>query len=377
MSSISVNTITDASGGSTTSINGYTPSASNMTGRNRIINGDMRIDQRNTGASTSVSAGATFYGVDRFAGFFGASATGCTTQQASTAPAGFINSFKFAVGTGASSSSGQTAWIGQRIEGLNVADLGWGTANAKTVTLSFYVYASATGTYCVFLTNSAGDRSYVATYTISSANTWEQKTITIAGDTSGTWLTTNGIGVSVRWDLGSGSSYNTATTSAWQAGDYRNTSSQVNVIGTSSATFYITGVQLEEGSVATPFEHRQYGQELALCQRYYYVLSAASNQNTFFSSTSGYTSTQALCVIPFSNTMRTNPSLVTSGTASDYRLIMGGSFLTCSSVPTMDQPNPNSANLIFTVSSGIVVGYGGQALANNTTSAFLGFSAEL
>jgi hypothetical protein len=242
--------------------------------RNRIINGDMRIDQRNAGASTSVSAGATFYGVDRFAGFFGASATGCTTQQASTAPAGFINSFKFAVGTGASSSSGQSAWIGQRIEGLNVADLGWGTANAKTVTLSFYVYASATGTYCVFLTNSAGG-SYVATYTISSANTWEQKTITIAGDTSGTWLTTSGIGVSVRWDLGSGSSYNTATTSAWQAGDYRNTSSQVNVIGTSSATFYITGVQLEAGSVATPFEHRQYGQELALCQRYYYKTASS------------------------------------------------------------------------------------------------------
>ena len=239
--------------------------------RNRIINGSMVLDQRNAGASTSVSAGATFYGVDRFAGFFGASATGSTTQQASTAPAGFINSFKFAVGTGASSSSGQSAWIGQRIEGLNVADLGWGTANAKTVTLSFYVYASATGTYCVFLTNSAGDRSYVATYTISSANTWEQKTITIAGDTSGTWLTTSGIGVSVRWDLGSGSSYNTATTSAWQAGDYRNTSSQVNVIGTSSATFYITGVQLEAGSV-TPFEHRQYGQELALCERYFQIV---------------------------------------------------------------------------------------------------------
>ena len=277
--------------------------------RNRIINGDMRIDQRNAGASTSVSAGAAFYGVDRFAGFFGASATGCTTQQASTAPAGFINSFKFAVGTGASSSSGQTAWIGQRIEGLNVADLGWGTANAKTVTLSFYVYASATGTYCVFLTNSAGDRSYVATYTISSANTWEQKTITIAGDTSGTWLTTNGIGVSVRWDLGSGSSYNTATTSAWQAGDYRNTSSQVNVIGTSSATFYITGVQLEEGSVATPFEHRQYGQELALCQRYYVSL-VMPNGGYWYNLSSGAYRRYS---VSFPVVMRTTPSGTAAG----------------------------------------------------------------
>ena len=289
MSTLSVSTITDAAGGNTATINSFTPTESNMAGRNRIINGSMVLDQRNAVASTSVSAGATFYGVDRFAGFFGASATGCTTQQASTAPAGFINSFKFAVGTGASSSSGQSAWIGQRIEGLNVADFGWGTANAKTVTLSFYVYASATGTYCVFLTNGGGGRSYVATYTISSANTWEQKTITIAGDTSGTWLTTSGIGVSVRWDLGSGSSYNTATTSAWQAGDYRNTSSQVNVIGTSSATFYITGVQLEAGSV-TPFEHRQYGQELALCQRYYEICTFsciwsgyATSGNNFFS----------------------------------------------------------------------------------------------
>ena len=309
MSSISVNTITDASGGSTTSINGFTPTVSNMAGRNRIINGDMRIDQRNAGASTSVSAGAAFYGVDRFAGFFGASATGCTTQQASTAPAGFINSFKFAVGTGASSSSGQTAWIGQRIEGLNVADLGWGTANAKTVTLSFYVYASATGTYCVFLTNSAGDRSYVATYTISSANTWEQKTITIAGDTSGTWLTTNGIGVSVRWDLGSGSSYNTATTSAWQAGDYRNTSSQVNVIGTSSATFYITGVQLEEGSVATPFcpaGGGSYGAELALCQRYFQFVRAT------YETSLGTTGTIASSVVTFSAPMRVSPTITAS-----------------------------------------------------------------
>jgi hypothetical protein len=286
--------------------------------RNRIINGSMVLDQRNAGASTSVSAGATFYGVDRFAGFFGASATGCTTQQASTAPAGFINSFKFAVGTGASSSSGQSAWIGQRIEGLNVADLGWGTANAKTVTLSFYVYASATGTYCVFLTNSAGDRSYVATYTISSANTWEQKTITIAGDTSGTWLTTSGIGVSVRWDLGSGSSYNTATTSAWQAGDYRNTSSQVNVIGTSSATFYITGVQLEAGSVATPFERRQYGQELALCQRYYYQAKAGSDSYCQFGLGRAYSGTAGNGIIPFAVPMRSSPTFAYLGSVSDY-----------------------------------------------------------
>ena len=377
MSSISVNTITDASGGSTTSINGFTPTVSNMAGRNRIINGDMRIDQRNAGASVTATNGA--YTVDRWLCTVSQSSKFTVQQNAGsvTPPAGYVNYLGCTSSSAYSVTSTDFLGINQRIEGVNTADFGWGSANAKTVTLSFWVRSSLTGTFGGSLMNSGFDRSYPFTYTISSANTWEQKSITIAGDTSGTWLSTNGVGVRVFFSLGCGST-RLGTAGAWTgSSDIFSATGETSVVGTSGATFYITGVQLEEGSVATPFEHRQYGQELALCQRYYYVLSAASNQNTFFSSTSGYTSTQALCVIPFSNTMRTNPSLVTSGTASDYRLIMGGSFLTCSSVPTMDQPNPNSANLIFTVSSGIVVGYGGQALANNTTSAFLGFSAEL
>ena len=379
MSSISVNTITDASGGSTTSINGFTPSVSNMAGRNRIINGDMRIDQRNAGASVATSADFGAYTIDRF---YARHVTdgALTFQQVTDAPLGFVNSLKITVTTADSSiSSTQRAWVAQFIEGLNVSDLAWGTANAKNVVLSFWVKASVTGTFCCSVVNSANNRAYPVNYTINLANTWEQKTVTVAGDTSGTWLTTNGIGFRVYFPVTAGT-YFQGTNATWNSSEALCTSEQTNLMATSGATFYITGVQLEEGSVATPFcpaGGGSYGAELALCQRYYYVLSAASNQNTFFSSTSGYASTQALCVIPFSNTMRTNPSLVTSGTASDYRLIMGGSFLTCSSVPTMDQPNPNSANLIFTVSSGIVVGYGGQALANNTTSAFLGFSAEL
>ena len=327
MADLNVNSIGDASGGTTATVNGFTPTASNMAGRNRIINGDMRIDQRNAGASTSVSAGTTFYGTDRFAGFFGASATGCTTQQSTTAPTGFINSLKFAVGTGASSSSGQSAWLGHRIEGLNVTDLGWGTANAETVTLSFYVYASATGTYSVVLQNSAGDRSYVATYTVSSANTWEQKTITVTGDTSGTWLTTNGTGIIIRWDLGSGSSYNTATTSAWQSSDYRNVSSQVNVIGTSSATFYITGVQLEAGSVATPFEHRQYGQELALAQRYFWRTTGDDFAGIGAGTVRSSTSARAVIVNP--TPMRAKPSISIAGT---FRGSAGGANLTITTI---------------------------------------------
>ena len=377
MSSISVNTITDASGGATTSINGFTPSVSNMAGRNRIINGDMRIDQRNAGASSNFGTGGEFSTVDRWQTFENTGGS-ATNQQVVDAPAGFYNSLKVTVTSSATPASSELTQLQQMIEGFNTADLAWGTASAKTVTLSFWVKSSITGQFGGSVANNGTPSysSYPFSYTISSANTWEYKTITIAGSTSGTWGATNGTGIRLYFNLGSGSNHLT-TPNTWYGALYRGSTGDTSLISTNGATWQVTGVQLEEGSVATPFEHRQYGQELALCQRYYYVLSAASNQNTFFSSTSGYTSTQALCVIPFSNTMRTNPSLVTSGTASDYRLIMGGSFLTCSSVPTMDQPNPNSANLIFTVSSGIVVGYGGQALANNTTSAFLGFSAEL
>ena len=272
MSSISVNTITDASGGATTSINGFTPSVSNMAGRNRIINGDMRIDQRNAGASASF--GSYGYVLDRWNQAKNSGSAG-TIQQSSTAPVGFKNSMLVTNNaTGVTPAAGDSNRIQTRIEGNNIADLEFGTSDAKTITLSFWVRSSLTGTYGVGFSNSAFDRSYVATYTISSANTWEQKTITLTGDTTGTWLDNTGSGIAITFDLGSGTD-NNGTANAWQAGTKYRTSGCVNWVGTSGATFYITGVQLEEGSVATPFEHRQYGQELALCQRYYEIVQGA------------------------------------------------------------------------------------------------------
>jgi hypothetical protein len=166
--------------------------------------------------------------------------------------------------------SGDTFLIQQNIEGFNVADLDWGTANAKTVTLSFWVRSSLTGTFGGSTLNSAANRSYPFSYTISSANTWEQKTITIAGDTTGTWLTNNGIGIGVRFGLGSGSTFS-GTVNVWQAGNIGQPTGSVSVVGTNGATWYITGVQLEVGTSATPFERRLYGQELINCQRYYSV----------------------------------------------------------------------------------------------------------
>lgn len=237
--------------------------------RNRIINGDMRIDQRNAGASVTLNAGAQTFMVDRWSGYEDSDGD-MTAQQDSSAPNGFVNSIKFTTTT-ADATLGATQRVNfrQRIEGLNIADLAWGTANAQTVTLSFWTRSSLTGTFGGSIINNALDRSYPFTYTISVANTWEYKTITIPGDTSGTWLTTNGIGMQLIFGLGVGSTYS-GTAGSWAATRYESATGATSVIGTLNATFYITGVQLEKGSTATSFDYRPYGQELALCQRYYY-----------------------------------------------------------------------------------------------------------
>jgi hypothetical protein len=235
--------------------------------KNRIINGDMRIDQRNAGASVSNSAGVNTYFIDRWT-MFGAAASRMTGQRSTTAPVGFTNSALITSSAATTPGAGDAYGVRQYIEGLNMADFGWGTANAQTVTISFPVRASIPGTYSFALFNSDNTRSHVATYTINSANAWEQKSITIAGDTTGTWLTTNGIGTSCWWDLGSGSNFN-ATAGAWNSSLLVRTSGSANWIGTNGATFYITGVQLEKGSTATSFDYRPYGTELALCQRYF------------------------------------------------------------------------------------------------------------
>jgi hypothetical protein len=248
--------------------NAVTPSV-NM--KNRIINGAMVIDQRNAGASVSYD-GSNGYSVDRW---WGQDVTdgAFTLQRVTDAPAGFINSLKFTTTTAdASLGSSQFARIKQVIEGFNIADLGWGTASAKTVTLSFWVKSSLTGTFGGALTNDATNRSYPFTYTISVANTWEYETITIAGDTTGTWLTNNGAGIQLIFGLGVGSTFS-GTAGAWAASEFYSATGATSVIGTLSATWFLTGVQLEVGSTATSFDYRPYGTELALCQRYFEVVS--------------------------------------------------------------------------------------------------------
>jgi len=265
MSTIAVNTITDASGGNTASINGATPTTDNTMGRNRVINGAMEIAQRGTSAVTASGS----YPVDRFPVFYSMDGA-VSVQQDSSAPAGFINSTKFTTTTADTSlSASQYVLFQHKIEGTNIADLAWGTASAKTVTLSFWVRSSLTGTFSGSLVNNGFNRSYPFTYSISAADTWEQKSITIAGDTTGTWLTTNGVGIRISWSLGVGSNFQ-GTANTWAGAEYYGTSGETPVIGTLNATWYITGVQLEAGSVATSFERRMYPQELQLCQRYFF-----------------------------------------------------------------------------------------------------------
>ena len=244
--------------------------ASPYTLKNRIINGSMQIDQRNAGASKTITTDSTFT-LDRWM---------CEVSQASkfsvqqdagavTPPTGFTDYLGVTSLSSYSVGTSDYFTVMQRIEGYNVADLDFGKATAKTITISFWVRSSLTGTFGGSIGNSAENRSYPFSYTISAANTWEQKTITIAGDTTGTWLVTNGRGLNVRFSLGMGSTF-TDTANAWttKANVYSSTGA-TSVVGTNGATFYITGVQLEVGTSATPFERRLYNQELANCQRYY------------------------------------------------------------------------------------------------------------
>jgi hypothetical protein len=270
MSNLAVNTITNATGGNTAQINGMTPTAQSLQGfRNRIINGGMVIDQRNAGASINNST-LGVYSVDRWAIFGPTSARFSVQQNAGsvTPPSGFRNYLGATSLAATSLGSTDDYLVYQRIEGFNTADLGFGAAGASSVTLSFWVRSSLTGTFGGALQNAILDRSYVFSYAISAANTWEYKTVTIAGDTTGTWNTTNGLGIGVSFSLGSGTGKST-TAGSWVNGNLNGVTGGVSVVGTNGATWQITGVQLEAGSVATPFEQRDYGRELIMCQRYF------------------------------------------------------------------------------------------------------------
>ena len=342
-------------------------------GRNRIINGNMTIDQRNAGAS--VTPTTTTFALDRWVCFLSQASKFSVQQNAGaiTSPAGFINYLGATSLSAYSVLSSDNFNFRQKIEGYNIADLNWGTANAKTVTISFWVRSSLTGTFGGAIKNSASTRSYPFNYTISVANTWEQKTITVAGDTTGTWLTTNGIGMQLIFSLGTGATYS-GTAGAWAATNYLSATGAVSVVGTNGATLYITGVQLETGTTATDFEHLQYGQQLALCQRYYTLIASDDLKSTgvgyYYSATAAYGNFS----LPV--TMRTTPTLFQTTGTNYYRLYRNSNNDGVNSFTIGDGTTPQALEFLNSSEASGTVGQAGFWRTGNALS-YLAVQAEL
>jgi len=346
--------------------------------KNRIINGAMVIDQRNAGASISAADGA--YAVDRFIMYHntGSGSKG-TIQQTPSATetgyatrvsAGFTNYYAFTTTSAYSVASTDAYAVQQRIEGFNIADLAWGTANAKTVTLSAWVYSSLTGTFGGSLRNSAATQSYPFSYSIPVANTWTQISITIVGPQSGTWLTTNGAGVYVSFSIGSGTSVS-GTAGSWSANNYYSATGATSVVGTNGATFYITGVQLEAGTTASPFEYRQYGTEFSLCQRYF---QRRSTEGVTYGqlATGGLIGSNTLYqTINLLQTMRVAPSM-SSSAANTFSVDPGN---TPGTSIAFERINTNAYRINVTTAGN--ANSVGQLFSNGSATAYIDASAEL
>jgi hypothetical protein len=339
--------------------------------RNLIINGAMQVWQRGTSQTSDGYAS-----VDRYAIGNGTDGT-YTLEQSTDAPDDFKYSLKFTTGTAdASLASSQWISIWQRLEGQNVSHLNFGSSSAKTVTLSFWVKSSLTGTFGGSIVNSGNNRSYPFSYAISSANTWEYKTVIISGDTTGTWLDTNGIGIRLFWGLGIGSDRSGADGS-WAADELMAPNGAVSVIGTASATWQITGVQLEVGSVATPFEHRSFGEELALCQRYYWKHFGGTTYARYCIG-ENQTSSQTGGGIAFPVEMRAKPTLQTTGTAGNYALYHQSNIFNCTDIGLDGHVSKHIGWIYANIgSASLVHGGASQIMNNNNASVFLAFDAEL
>jgi hypothetical protein len=342
--------------------------------KNRIINGAMVIDQRNAGASITPTASPT-YTVDRWAVELSVASKFSVQQNAGavTPPVGFKNYLGFTSLSAYSVSSTDYFFLDQKIEGFNFADMAWGTASAQPITISCWVRSSLTGTFGGVLYNASGNRSYPFTYTISSANTWEQKSITIAGDQSGTWATDNSTAVNVIFSLGAGSTAS-GTAGSWSGSLYRSATGATSVVGTSSATFYITGVQLEKGSTATSFDYRPYGTELALCQRYCVVYGGSGNYDVvglgFATST---TVTNANTIFPVE--MRSAPSLTVTGS---WQNSDGVAATAISALAVLGASMSNKTGVISGTSASGLTAYRPYRIeAANSTASKTIFSAEL
>ena len=335
--------------------------------KNRILNGQMVIDQRNAGAAVTSSGS---FAVDRW--FFNNATDGTlSVQQSTDVPSG--SGFKYPLKMTATAGDGtigasQYCNLQHRIEGFNFADTGFGASGASAVTLSFWVKATVAGNYSVALYNGAENRINPQQFSVLASNTWEQKTITYAGDTSGTWLTTNGVGANVTFYPALGSNF--LGSAGWNAGGTFGVTGQSNAIASNANIFAITGVQLEKGSTATSFDYRPYSAELAMCQRYYYKANSTGG-NVLFGFGYNTATTESAFGISLPVTMRSIPTFTSSA---------AGTFLSqdnSNRVPTavtMQTASVWAASVVFTI-TGATAGTGAKLLDNGAAN--LAFSSEL
>jgi len=351
--------------------------------KNLIINGAMQVAQRGTSHSLAHDGNTGLWTLDRFAvNMSGADQWDCTVTQSSGAPDGFANSLLVTTGTPETTIDANEYFsVQHKIEAQNLQHIDSGTSSAKALTLSFWVRSSQTGTFAFSIYK--GDqtaRGISATYTISSANTWEYKTIAIPGDTGGGGIDNdNGNGWNLYLFLAAGSDWTSTDSTSWI--NYVTTGlayghAQNGVITTASATWQITGVQLEVGSVATPFEHRSYGDELARCQRYYYMIASGSTQsilNGAVYATNNFYGVRNLPVV-----MRTAPSLDSSNGTNYFDLLSDGSSDLFDSV-VIGATSTTAVEIRANAGTGLSGATAGHAawMRTNNSSAYIAVTAEL
>ena len=343
--------------------------------KNRLINGSMVVDQRNAGASVNPTDGQ--YTLDRWAAFRSQASKYTVQQNAGsiTPPVGFTKYLGVTSSSAYSVTASDYFLLAQYIEGLNCTDLGWGTANAKTVTLSFQVYSSLTGTFGGSLQNAAQNRSYPFTYTISAANTWTTASVTIAGDTSGTWLTTNAAGISVFFGLGMGSTYS-GTAGAWAGSNFYSATGATSVVGTNGATFYITGVQLEVGSSATGFEYVNYQTSIANCQRYYTQFGLEQASSSLSQLGVAYQATTAVFPYILPVKMRSQPTVSASTTELVEWQTLNTYTPTTYTLPTAQQATQSPLVAVNISPSSLTAGRV-YTLRATSTAGYIAFISEL
>ena len=384
MSTLNVESISHPTSGSNVTINGIIPASTNSLGlRNLIINGAMQVWQRSTSvAGVADNTNEGYQSVDRYGFSFGSTHGGaCTISKSTTVPSGegFAQSYKVDVTTSATPTANQLTAIYTKIEAQDIANSGWDyTSTSSYITLSFWARSSKAGTYCVYIDSqdAATYEKYVKEYTLV-AGTWKRVEITVPGKSTLAYNNDNGEGMLVYWTLSAGSSRNGSTADTWETGNNVATSNQVNFFDSTSNDFYLTGVQLEVGSVATPFEHRSYGDELRRCERYYQVFTNGVN-DVAIGTGCFYTTSTLVCALPFRTTMRANPTIdaTNGGSPSPFTFYIHGIGHNTATVTAGGGTTPYVAGIRPSSAVSGTQGSAGEFKTSNA-AAHLAFSAEL